>query len=1080
MDQPGTSEQERRTRLRVRAEDAGKIDLAALRQRFKDSTGSAPPAPPEPAPVVPEPVVPEPLPPAPVVAEPKAPFPWLRWARGVAICAGALAVLGVIGWLLVSGISSFFEGDPGKQAKPVESLPAPEPKPVVPEPEPVVPEPEPVVQPKTVVKYVPVKIPPGIQSLANAGDVEAQFLMGCLHAEQSMHPKNARLMVGHWRRAAEAGHPLAIFNLAVCRQLGLGGLTSNPQKANVEFRVAEAAGFPGAQGFAPRVSTHAAPQAGLGWLARAGLSLVLAVGLGVLLNRYRSFQLARAETMPVVNSPPRARVGLFNAMGGLVHRYGFIVFVGAWIGMVLAHKGYLWGWVVGDGAAYHESFAPEHWLAMSVIRTLLFGLPVAVLLVGLLDRWGVNLLASLDYHGQSLPAKIQTQDPAMPRTYGFLVRKSPHILILATLLWQYCLGPELEWPFYACVGAAGVVLLFLAVMDMDVLPQLNIDVPSNQRMYDSESGYGVPQVIRLLPLAVVALALLVQEAGAVPWFWVMLMLLGFLVVFSLRDFNPLAEITTLTFKPVPVSVHEGKPTFARRPFPEYLLNQNSMACAWWGCGLAAVLMFALLNGKHAHHYPHTPIVFPFLGWSICAAIFLHIVLKKMKRHGLFHKLGHIVGLAWLLALACFFLMGWLPEGTDLSMRPEMSFLVGFMTCGLILMGLMIKMKSGGHDLNLFPSLDVLPDSVSPGRAASSMTLLLRRKSRVILLLGSLVGMFTVLPAHEAAAPSSVLVWLAFAVAMGIPVAAMGALIQSCHGADILSLPKMKENLPRGWVYNRNNSGEVRANLLVVQILPCLLWGLAVGAALWFIGMGFFSAIVLALVVIGVAMTLVAFSEFFKPLVFHLSPQEETTPEPQPEPASAGPRPWVRPTANGLDVCWAPLLSATAAILVIAWVSAGWLGNQWSFGTSAGTRTVEMSQVMLPGLGGLNKLSRHQAGFLFPANPRQAPARSKQVGDDQMRAELPAMVGVGRVLNYTRHSNRLGEQYTATVQGGLFLFVWKYDRPTNSHVLRQVIASRAFRHVSSVAFTPEDQLLVRLRRGGDEQQVKQFELLPGDR
>ncbi|MEE2715545.1 MAG: hypothetical protein VYD34_06025, partial [Verrucomicrobiota bacterium] len=601
----GIEERKPKSRLRVRIEDPGKIDLDELRRRLKIATDTVPPVEPKPPPIVPEPLPPEPPEPVvsvePVVTEPKVPFPW-RW---VAVGTGILVLLVGFVWVLMSTISSWQSKDPVTKVEPKEppkgtepSIPEPpvKPGPKEPAPVPVVPK-----QPKV---YEPIKVPTRLKELVAAGDLEALFLIGCMHAEKSAHPRHAEEMTAFWKRAAEGGHPLAHFNLGVSRRFGVGVKENNDQAVE-QFGAAQAAGLQDALALAPESSGNL-PGASLNGLdedfvrvhnashgiVQFGLGIMLAVIFGYILYRYRERKLALAESSGSTSAGYVGdRITPFGYIEQVIRRYGFIMFMGSWIGMVFTQEGYLWGWVVESGDQYYDSGPPWHWLSYSIIRTVLFGLPLAVFFVLLLNRLRVDLLTQLDYDSTPLPRQVSKKGHKRPQTFHFFVRKSPHIIIFGTLLWQYILLPGMDLDWFWGLAVVAIGLAFFGAVDMDPLPQLNLQPSSDYRPAGPHEKPPLPQFVQQLPLAVLAFFLLVPLVGVV------LALIFMVIVFSLKDVNPIARFTGLTFCALPIAEGQGKPLFRRRLFPEYLLKDNVMPCIYFGFGMVGFIsLIFILQG----------------------------------------------------------------------------------------------------------------------------------------------------------------------------------------------------------------------------------------------------------------------------------------------------------------------------------------------------------------------------------------------------------------------------------------------------------------------------------------------------
>ncbi len=1088
----GIEEQKPKSRLRVRIEDPGKIDLVELRRRLKKATDTVPPVEPEPSPIVLEPPPSQPPKPVvPVVTEPKAPFPW-RW---VAVGTGILVLLVGFVWVLMSTISSWQSKASVTKVEPKEPPKEAEPS----KPEPKEPVPVPVV-PKQPKVYEPIEVSLQLKDLAAAGDLEALFLIGCIHAEKSAHPstdrsssiirawRHAEEMTSYWKRAAEGGHPLAHFNLGVASRFGVGVMEDDNQ-AVIKFKAAQAAGLQDALALAPEISQDAPeftsniPRTSTppNRLVQFGLGTMFAIILGVLLNRYRARKLAQPEIIGSTSvESAGGGIAPFGYITQFVSRYGFIMFMGAWIGMIFTQEGYIWGWVVESGDQYYDSEPPWHWLSYSIIRTVLFGLPLAAFFVVLMDRLGVNLLAPLDYDSTPLPQQVSKKGHKRPQTFHFFVRKSSHIIIFGTLLWQYILLPGMDLDWFWGLVVVGIGLAFFGAVDMDPLPQLNLKPPLDYRPAGPHEKSPLPQFVQQLPLAILAFFLLVPIVG-VP-----IAIIFVVIVFSLKDVNPIARLTGLTFCAVPIAEGQGKPLFRRRLFPEYLLKDNVMPCIYFGFGLVGfwALIFLLQSDSEGMH-PGMGLGEDMVGFalslvvsSVGAAIFIGFMLHYLKLKEMFRKLPQIVGFSWVLICGLFLLVNWLPAWTDYSMKQESKFVFGLMVAGGIFLLTLIKADWHWKSLKLLPGLDI--DSYVL-KVASPMTLLLRRKSRLILLLGSLIGMLTVLPVHEAAGASVFVVWFWFSIVVGIPLAALGALIQRSYGAQVLGAPETSAELKRGWVLSRDKlfdslyGGDTP---LIIRIMPVLLWVVALVLARVSLGDSiftdkgnlFFSPYVFAMTIPLAFLfwwMVLENSEFLASLNFHPTLPVGVETEDVTQSFGKAPTPWVHHSSHGLVVRWKPLLGAAGAIIVISWFSAGMLVGLFTPShrkVVASPENMPLRAAGLPTLpGNLSKLASFPTtGFLLPKEKKPL-IRPHKDEEPEFQPMLPGLMGGNPGVQQIAFGP--GNQM-ATLHGGKFLFVWDIK----TRALKRMITHAYFPHVKKLWFAGSNQLQMKVDVDGKGKQV----------
>ena len=89
------------------------------------------------------------------------------------------------------------------------------------------------------------KTPQELQAAADAGDVEAQFLLGKAYWHGKQVPKDQKKAVDYYRRAAEKNHPDALAGLGAAYGLGQG--VEKDERASVEYfrKAAELGSFIG-------------------------------------------------------------------------------------------------------------------------------------------------------------------------------------------------------------------------------------------------------------------------------------------------------------------------------------------------------------------------------------------------------------------------------------------------------------------------------------------------------------------------------------------------------------------------------------------------------------------------------------------------------------------------------------------------------------------------------------------------------------------------------------------------------------------------------------------------------------------
>ena len=885
-------------------------------------------------------------------------------------------------------------------------------------------------------------IPTALSQLVEDGDVEAFYQVACFHSEQLDNPADAQVMLENWQRAADAGHPMAMLNLGICHRDGLAGLSPNADAADQWFQKAEGAGLPNVSLLAspPRAS----PASITPWVLQSVLFLVTVGLLAFAVYRYRQWALARETSAPaVIDSGARPSVGFFSGVGQFTQRYSFILFLGAWIGMILANEAYIWGWTPAGGAIAEQRL---DWVAVALIRSLLFGIPLAAILVVFLERLGFKVLPALFYDGRPLPKKISKDAKFFHHTYGFPVRKAPHLVLLTFLFHFY--GPVLipDLPVYVSLLMALVLLSFLGSLDMDSLPQLNIDVPSNRMIRRTD----LPNVFVVLPFVVFCWLLLSQLIGG--W-WAF----GFLLViwfYAHQFMEPIAQIFFLTFKPRPVCVMDGKTAYRRKAFPDYLKGDTAMFC-WWSLGLAYLVTLGFIGADWPHPGRATDQV-TILGlvvFAICCGAFSYLVSESMKDFS--HKLPQVLGLSWILALACSVFFGLLPGWADFSTKTEAIVLMVFYILFFVVSKVYSYISHRGRSTS---NLDLFPKETKNDGKPTPFARLLMRQSRVILLLGTLFAMFTVLP-HEAAAVNSlnnpILVWVFYTLAIGVPVAALGALIQQHHGA--ITLPMQADFRAR-----QNTSGLLNA----VSLTPFNVWLMALLAASVILGWSsnleggdrislFFLPMLLTLPVF---VGLYYYMNFFLPLMFY--PEARTsTREDKAAPVTG---PWLQPTNAGLVIRWRPLLGTTSAILLTAWMSSAWLTDFWGATSSKSDRVSEM----LSG-GKLNDLKQHAAGFLLPV---KAFPLSREPGSPFITS-LSQHLGDEAIVKkkFVEDSSR-EEHHVVTAEGGKFLCVWQVRDSTGDRILKKIHPQPKLQEMK-LTFRPNRKIHITGRSDGGERTSK---------
>jgi len=641
MKKPSAIKGKRKVRFRFKAKDLERVDLEELRRRLEATKQLDTETVPEP--VEEEPVVvvpPESFEPPEIVApelqsEPKEPWKWdsLPW-KGIAIGAASLVACGVLLW----GMSGLLEkygteqaARKAKESKPESGKPVKKVKPPAREPIPIDPRNWPDV-PDT-------DLNPKWLEFRARNDPETQFLMAShLAGELDKNPKPAIGVFENFSRSVKEDHSRivpAMRNLAWCYEYGVGTEVDVVEAEKWEARAAEA-GLSLVDGTTGDSRVSRALSSGLVLLGWIGF---LTAARGIWRGRLdklteSSRQQTRSMAYFDVVTYAKTFFGRFETL--LI----FAVFLGL-----------TW-------AVYCAGIPPTRifFLAMMI------GLPASALLLFISGRLDWEPFRKFDYHrGGDMSA--QRSDSTQ---FHLIIRKLPLLFIISLLLAQFV---PLAWGALFSICLVGII----CSRDIDVLPQLDIWPGPNCKFKNRQT---IGWFFRRIPLHITYLLVFFTMG------W------GGLIVCALLLETPYT-FSTDPLRRYFVIIHEKEPPRLAEKTADMIrrrmLHSPTILSFWWALWVVFLICGALAGAPGSGSVSGSMVCLGVVVWIGMGAL-----LKKMwDVEVILRSFPSIVFASWLAGLVIAILAG---VASSITANPQVLFIVFF--AGMIFTGVIMSGGSG--------------------------------------------------------------------------------------------------------------------------------------------------------------------------------------------------------------------------------------------------------------------------------------------------------------------------------------------------------------------------------------------------